>query len=82
MSALSVKKWLCVMLCVCLLFSLATPFALSEELPAVNAASETAAQPAPTVTSEPTAEPAAVIMNINPIPKTVIKVLPINLPHP
>lgn len=33
MSALSVKKWLCVMLCVCLLFSLATPFALSEELP-------------------------------------------------
>lgn len=28
MSALSVKKWLCVMLCVCLLFSLATPFAL------------------------------------------------------
>ena len=57
MSALSVKKWLCVMLCVCLLLSLATPFALSEELPAVNAASETAAQPAPTVTSEPTAEP-------------------------
>ena len=43
MSALSVKKWLCVMLCVCLLFSLATPFALSEELPAVSVTPESAA---------------------------------------
>ena len=72
MSALSVKKWLCVMLCVCLLFSLATPFALSEELPAVSVTPESAAEPVSSATVEATP-----VVTVEPTPALAEEVTPV-----
>ncbi len=53
MNICSVKKWLCMMLSICLLSGLFTPSGLSEELPAVSTAPVAAtAEPAPTATAE------------------------------
>ena len=49
MNICSVKKWLCMMLSICLLSGLVTPSGLSEELPAVSTAPVAATtEPAPT----------------------------------